>query len=1586
MDKKLFGRYTVNRELGRGAFGIVYDVNDTMSGENVALKMFSPRWVQRHLLERFRREFAIVARMPHRRIVKVFDFGEQEGKYYFTMELIEGSTLDNARLSDDEKLSVLCDIAEGLAHIHSRGIMHLDLKPANIFVTDEGIKIGDFGLASALSEGLESASGSAAYIAPELLKGYPFDMRADLYSLGVIAAELFTGQNLFEGETTGETIQLQLHLVVDENDLVSVPEELRELVASLLQKDPQKRPNSAYTIWRKLAKLLGRKDEPSLRARFLPQPSLVGREEILSRAEQILSGLSEKFFWCLKGQSGIGYSRILSEIRILAQLSGYHPILVSPTSPIQSILRQILLWEFGAPLRRHLPSLLWAAPELERHPAISSVGVIKSQMEPSHDEVNAHILALLEEISQIKPLVIMLEDGTYENCFDWLSERPKLGKMLIVSKEIAPRKSQCHIETTRLEPLNKNQVEEWVRSILGDVSNMSSLVQYILRTSDGIPRKIESAVKNLIIGGALSFGEDRWEYSPQKATPMEFSVPEKLINSALQYIAISPDGVPLSSLYELIGDDETPLAISELLAMGKISEGEKWGYLSYSVPDDERESILNLSDEQLNRLRAKVGTALSKLEDAPEFQVIGAELLFDAEKYEDSVKVVRKAINILRKKFTKKILLDAYDLAIKGAEKLGDEDLKFRAMNLRAHLFMLLGKLDDAEAQFRKMLNITREAQNLQNEAITLNDLGVVLSRKKQHKDAVALFRESMELAKQLGDKKLELFAITNISASIQTLGDLQEAASRYWQARSLAQELNNPAAQTAIETNLGTILYSQEKYQQALDRLLSATSIARENEKIAYMEAEALINIMIVHRRMGNIDLAKQALSEFQKLFGNIATPFDRCRAKMEAYWLKLYTGDIPDPVKLFDEILPEISSLPKSYYETILEELLSWLILSGTPFSEFSKLPAIPDREPTSILWEALTLFESGQLDTAAEAAQNLLSSIKHKGEMAEMWCAGAHILASALQPQQAGEKLMELLKNAPDDPFVYGYLWQRVAEIYSEKCPDPDKGQFALGLAKQHFSKIDNRTKLEELEHIADMLRGSRYGGDAALLLEVAKAFTSTLEIDSLVRIILDRAIEVSGAGRAILISMENDEPVVVSGRNERGEDLPPEEIIFSRGAVRKAISQKSPLMVESVPEDEELSARQSIMNLKILMVIAVPLFWRDELLGVLYADAELRRSAFSERTVRILEALGEFASLALHNAKVYGELIAERNALKAQTKERIGADFIIGNAPAMEDVFRKLEAVAEQDVTVLLTGETGTGKDLLARAIHSEGRRADKPFIVLNCAAVPETLLEAELFGYEKGAFTGATRRQKGKLELADGGTLFLDEIGDMSPSLQAKLLTAIETGRFMRIGGTEEIHTDVRIISATNKNLEREIEKGNFREDLYYRISTVRINLPPLRERREDIPALAAHFLNIAAEKFKKPAKGFAPDVLSILKNYHWSGNIRQLKNAIEEMVLFSQGEIIGADLLPEYIKPLVQNIGEEKTEQFRLVQSYDEMKKVKQHLGSEYERWMIEKLLEQHNFNVTRAAKAFGIHRTRLHQLMTKYGIQREKK
>ncbi len=1575
-----FGKYEILEKLGEGSFGAVYRAVDTVSGREVALKILSARWIHPHHIERFRREFALMAGMPHPRIVRVFDFGHQEGKYFFTMELLPGKTLEDTPPKDTtEILNTLCDIAEGLAFIHNRGVLHLDLKPGNIFLTEEGIKIGDFGLARAVGERETIASGTAAYMAPEIIRGYQPDMRADLYSFGVIAYELFTGKNPFMGNTVSETINLQLNLPITESDLAEVPAQLRPLVLSLLEKDPHKRPRSAYTVWQKIANFLGRPDNPQLRAKFLPQPVLVGRDEIMELADQWFHDISGKSMVVFEGKRGIGYSRLLSEFKILAQLSEVQPVIVNPYTPLKSIVMQLLSWEFGDPLRHHLPTILWALPEFVGHPALASLGITKSNMEPTVDEVDAHLVAMLEEISEIRPMVVMFEDGTSTEFVEKLLIRRNLGNILFVAKNIQVSKENIPAQRYELTPLSFPNIVKWVDSVLGAVEGLNELVQYVHRTSEGYPKKVDLTLRELVSQGYLSQGPERWRFSLAAPEKVATEIPEEKISSALEFIAAAEE-LPYLALVELLGDKSAPLVLSELIAMGRIEEREKHGALVYSLTDpDAVEDILPEDRNEIIQIKQQIANALEVC-TRPEFGFIRAKILVEIGEFEPALKILRGLAKTARERYNFPLLLRIYDLSLRCAEKLGDEELTFRLLRRKANVLMTLNQFEKSVGIYRQTLNFLKKYPDIEKEAAVLIDLGAALMKLRKYDEALSHLNEALEYSRQMGDERLELYALVNIAAVIQSQKDYTEAANIYWQARSIANQLQNPVALATIETNLGFILLAQQKYTQALDRFLGGVA-ASDSNNLMRQKFSALVGLSRVYRRLGNVDLARRTLRELQEL---AILPFNRVLIKSEEIYIKLYAGEELDIVKEISGIMPDLRSLPPSSYDEAVKEIIPAMVLGGAPFSEILNLPLPPQEETSAKLWEAITSFESGQYAASAESAEDLINQLTFPGVEAEIWCAAVQVLVSSLQPESALNKLKTLLDRAPQDPFVQGYLWQKLAEIYAEKIPDPEKGQQALNRAKEFFSRLNNSAKLAELEHIADYLRGSRYGGDAGLLLEVAKAFTSTLEWENLVKIILDRAIEVSGASRALLITpTESGEMIPLAGRTENKRDIPLEDIKFSTTAVRRAVETGKPLMIESVPEDEDLSARQSIIELRILMVIAVPLVYRGELMGVLYADAEMRRSVFSERTVRLLETLGEFAAMALYNAKIFGELVAERNALRAQTREFLGEDFIGGKAPSIRALIPKIAAVAAQDVTVLLLGETGTGKDLLARIIHSRSPRAEKPFIVLNCAAVPETLLEAELFGYEKGAFTGATRRQIGKFELANGGTLFLDEIGDMSPSLQAKLLTALETGQFMRLGGNELIKTDVRIIAATNKNLEEEIKKGNFREDLYYRISTVRIKIPPLRERREDIPMLAQYFLEQANKKFNKNVKGFSPDVLNILKNYHWPGNVRQLKNAIEEMVLFAQGEIIDTKYLPDFLKPTFDFESSAANNLFVEPANYEEFKRMKQKLGEEYERWVIKHLLEKYHYNVSWAAREFGIHRTRLHQLITKYGLRK---
>jgi two-component system response regulator HydG len=324
------------------------------------------------------------------------------------------------------------------------------------------------------------------------------------------------------------------------------------------------------------------------------------------------------------------------------------------------------------------------------------------------------------------------------------------------------------------------------------------------------------------------------------------------------------------------------------------------------------------------------------------------------------------------------------------------------------------------------------------------------------------------------------------------------------------------------------------------------------------------------------------------------------------------------------------------------------------------------------------------------------------------------------------------------------------------------------------------------------------------------------------------------------------------------------------------------------------------------------------------------------------------------------------------LQRRLDEKFGFEGMVGDSPPMHAIIDKLKQIAPTNATVLIQGETGTGKELVAKAIHNNSPRKNKPFVPLNCTALNEPLLEDELFGHEAGAFTGAERMRKGKFEYANGGTLFLDEVGDMSPALQAKLLRVLEDGQIVRVGGNEPIKVNVRVLSATNRDLEAAVAEGRFRQDLYYRLKVVTINLPPLRERKEDIPLLAYHFLKEFSQREGKPVTAIAAEVRRALTAYDWPGNVRELRNVIQSMVVHDQDGVLGLDDLPEG----------EKLSQLHAAATtpVGEASLVGRKL-KDVERYYIQRALELTNGNREEASKMLGVGERTLYRKIKDWGL-----
>lgn len=336
----------------------------------------------------------------------------------------------------------------------------------------------------------------------------------------------------------------------------------------------------------------------------------------------------------------------------------------------------------------------------------------------------------------------------------------------------------------------------------------------------------------------------------------------------------------------------------------------------------------------------------------------------------------------------------------------------------------------------------------------------------------------------------------------------------------------------------------------------------------------------------------------------------------------------------------------------------------------------------------------------------------------------------------------------------------------------------------------------------------------------------------------------------------------------------------------------------------------------------------------------------------------------------------ELQQEVKQLRAQVVQRYAFHSLIGKCPLMQDIYAKIEQVADSRTTVLIAGESGTGKELVAKALHYNSSRRDRPFVALNCAALPETLIESELFGHEKGSFTDATARRVGQFEQANSGTLFLDEIGDLSPMTQAKLLRVLQEREFTRIGGVQPIKVDVRIVAATNKTLEDLVRKGSFREDLYYRINVISLYLPPLRDRGEDVPLLAKHFLSKRIEEENRPPQEFSKDAVDLLSRYPWPGNVREMENIIEQAFIFSKG---ADSVTPEHLPAILRNDTRSSSLRDDTLAGRLSLEKA----VMEFEREIILDALKRTHYVQTHAANLLGISRRMLKYRMDTLGIGR---
>lgn len=519
--------------------------------------------------------------------------------------------------------------------------------------------------------------------------------------------------------------------------------------------------------------------------------------------------------------------------------------------------------------------------------------------------------------------------------------------------------------------------------------------------------------------------------------------------------------------------------------------------------------------------------------------------------------------------------------------------------------------------------------------------------------------------------------------------------------------------------------------------------------------------------------------------------------------------------------------------------------------------------------------------------------------------------------------------------------------------------------IRLARQDAVYLSPEKLLAELPQFARVTR------DLSALLQITSVINSIRDFANLQQRLLELVVGVIPADRAavILVDKHDLESASVFVWNRGFDDQ--RNIQVSKTVIDQCLLEPASILCNDITENEAFQAAESLTASTVRSILCVPLLVFERIIGVVYLDNSNPATVFDSDHLQLLTGIAEIAARPLENARYIENLKLENQRLLDQLDEN---NQMVGESKKMKEVFGLIAQIAPTESTILILGESGTGKELAARAIHQNSERSSKPFVAINCATLTDNFLESELFGHERGAFTGAINSKIGQFELADGGTIFLDEIGELSLHLQAKLLRVIQEKEITKLGGLRPKKINIRILAATNRNLEESVHNETFREDLYYRLNVISVKMPSLRDRPEDIPSLVHHFINKYNERCNRNIKGISPEANSCLRKHGWAGNVRELENAIERAIILTRNDMITVDDLPDTIsnRPGHQGYVDDQSMDGTTLRAAVFAAKKK----------IIQNALKESNGHVSAAAKNLAIHPNNLHRLIKEFGIR----
>ncbi|APR75108.1 Response regulator of zinc sigma-54-dependent two-component system [Minicystis rosea] len=1592
-------RYRLERALGEGGMGTSFLARDLVRDVGVTVKIL--RRSAPALFAALRDEFARLRGLHHPHLCRVQDFGvarDAKGARlaFYTADYVDGTTLDRfaAGRSFREVEAPLGHALAALGFLHRMGLRHGDVKPENILVDRRGNGVLiDLGCSQPLAESGHVVSGTPGFVAPEVLAGGAVDARADLFAVGITLRRL-------------------------SDATMDVPEHARELADRLCLRSPSERPGDVREVLEALG--IAAAPQPILEARRV---EVLGRRAEMARFHEALEALLAKQpgprAIVISGPAGIGRSRLLTEMKWAAELRG--DVVEGHARGGEAVASMLRRAAGGAALPAGVSGVIAAREALVARG--EPVVLLLDDADAIEEPERALWHALIRSVAPDDPILVLGAEASPPS-------DPPEGALHLPLAPLGLDEVRAWIEGAlpreraaalwRLTGGYPASIEALLKLVwCGDVGEDE--LEAIAGQGSLSARRLEALA---LLGpeeasalGLVAALDGAMDDEDARALAIDGAA----VNRLVQRGWLTPDGAGMRLLRmgeaaQVLGalpasrrTELHAIAAERLRArLGSLSGARASAAAARLVAHLCLAGVPDAAEAALHEQRAlaemhpdawrEAARVLSVATDRPAAVLAAAEIHEAAGHPAEALSLLSRLLRARPKADVRRdVRLAAAAAYVKAGDSkralatlarilAGDLDpaRRARALDLQSRAHIRRGHWAEAANAAREGLRVVTAADV---EADLHDDVGVAASYLGDAQTAHDHLERASALHEAAGRPRARARSATYRALADYRAGDAEAAARGFRRALAIAEACGATDLLANAALNLGTACHQLGDLGEALRSYERGLGIARALGR-ASTEATLRYNLAKLFVDIGAASRAAEAAARAEARALELGLALLAGAARAVAGEAALLDGDVDEAVTRFRAaraMLAEVAAA-REVAEADLQIAEACLALGDVAGAgeALDAATSAADRLGAEDLRARVRLVR-GRHAIAEDRWPSGLDDLEEGARLAR--AAGQRSLAAEIEARMADachSRGAEVRARRHD--LAACELWERSAATLP---PHLVESFWA------HPRRAGRREALRPAPAEGAPARERKL----RRLLDINKKLSASLDATQILAWTVDSALELTGAERGFVVLAPAPDAVgelsIAVARNVHPSAAASPDLAFSRDIAARVIAAGEPVITVDAQGDNRFSGSASVHAMRLKSVLCVPIRAAEGVLGALYLDHRFQRGLFEGADTELLLGFADQVAIALTNARLHEELARRTRELDAERRRiedllrgkveqidrlteevrarqaalelRYEHGTIVGRSAPMQAIFRTLDRVMDTTATVLLQGESGTGKELVARAIHYNGPRQKGPFVPINCGALPESLLEAELFGYRKGAFTGAHRDREGLLVTARGGTLFLDELGEMPPAMQVKLLRVLQEREVQPLGATVTVSIDVRIVCATNRRLRDEVAAGRFREDLYYRVGVVEITLPPLRDRVDDIPELAARILDDAARSFGRPAPRIAPAAMRALLAHGWPGNVRQLQNVLTKAVLMAErGTIDAADLdLPR--AAVAAPALPASRAAFR-----------------EAEEDRVLAVLRACRWNVTEACKTLDMPRATLYRRLKEYGVSRD--